>query len=334
MDLRPVIGISMGDPCGIGAEVIVKALADPGLRARATYVIFGFSDQLAYMADQLEVDFRFYRDQPENIRRYGMDVVVLDHDQIAVPATLVPGPSRLGGEASMAFCEAAIAAAVKGLVDAIVTAPISKSSWQLAGYVKYPGHTELLAKALNVKDVAMMFVSPPLKVVLATTHLALLDIRHHFTIGCVFNPIDLADQALRNWFGIAKPRIAVAALNPHAGEDGKFGDEEGRIITPAILLAGETGIHVTGPYPADTLFARAVKGEFDCVVAMYHDQALIPIKLLAWKDAVNVTLGLPIIRTSPDHGTAFDIVGKGLADPTSMIAAINLAVDLAVKRRP
>jgi 4-hydroxythreonine-4-phosphate dehydrogenase len=149
----------------------------------------------------------------------------------------------------------------------------------------------------------------------------------------VFNPIDLADQALRNWFGIEKPRIAVAALNPHAGEDGQFGDEENRIIAPAILLAGEAGINVSGPYPADTLFGRAVKGEFDCVVAMYHDQALIPIKLLAWREAVNVTLGLPIIRTSPDHGTAFDIVGKNLADPSSMIAAIRLAIDLAGKRR-
>jgi 4-hydroxythreonine-4-phosphate dehydrogenase len=178
----------------------------------------------------------------------------------------------------------------------------------------------------------MMFVSPELKVVLATIHNALMDIRNRFTIGCVFNPIDLANQALCQWFGLKKPHIAVAALNPHAGEDGRFGDEETRVISPAILMAKEAGIDVTGPYPADSLFLPEMRRKYDCVVAMYHDQGLIPIKMLAWRDAVNVTLGLPIIRTSPDHGTAFDIAGKGVADPGAMIAAIRMASEFASTR--
>ena len=149
----------------------------------------------------------------------------------------------------------------------------------------------------------------------------------------MFNPIDLADQVLREWFGLESPRIFVAGLNPHAGEDGQFGDEEYRIIAPAILMAKEAGIHVEGPFPGDTIFLKALDGRCDCVVAMYHDQGLIPVKLLGWKEAVNVTLGLPILRTSPDHGTAFDIAGKGKADPTSMIAATNLAIDLAIRKR-
>jgi len=229
----------------------------------------------------------------------------------------------------MAFCEDAIAAARAGLVDAIVTAPVSKASWHQAGYRKYAGHTELLADKCKVRHVAMMFVTPRLRVVLATIHEALFDIRNRFTIGCVFHPIDLANGALREWFGLARPRIGVAALNPHAGEDGQFGDEEGRVIAPAIVMAKEAGIDVAGPFPADTIFVKALDGAFDCVVAMYHDQGMIPIKLLGWREAVNVTLGLPIIRTSPAHGTAFDLAGKGRADPASMIAATRLAIELA-----
>ncbi len=332
-DDRPIIGITMGDPCGIGAEVIVKSLADDRLRRRARYVVFALGEQLAYTADRLEAPLSFHRDHHEDIRRYVHDLVVLDYDEIAVPAAMPRGPSRIGGQASMAFCEDAIAAAREGLIDALVTAPISKTSWGLAGYGKYPGHTELLAKKCSARHVAMMFVSPRLKVTLATIHLPLMDIRNVFTIGCVHNPVDLTDRALRDWFGLEHPRIAVAGLNPHAGEEGRFGDEENRIITPAILMARESGIDVAGPFPADTVFLKALDGRFDAVVAMYHDQGLIPVKLLGWREAVNLTLGLPIIRTSPDHGTAFDIAGRNRADPSSMMAAIDLAIDLTGQRR-
>jgi 4-hydroxythreonine-4-phosphate dehydrogenase len=159
-----------------------------------------------------------------------------------------------------------------------------------------------------------------------------MHLRDLFTIGCVFNPIELADRALRDWWGIEQPRIGVCGLNPHAGDEGQFGDEETRVITPAITMATEAGVNVNGPFPADTIYLRALAGEFDCVVAMYHDQGLIPIKLLGWEDAVNVTLGLPIVRTSPDHGTAFDIAGSFKAKPDSITAAIHLAIDLAGRR--
>ena len=233
----------------------------------------------------------------------------------------------------MAFCEGAIAAAQSGIIDAIVTAPIAKTSWKMAGYRKYPGHTELLADKCRSRHVAMMFITPKLRVALATIHEPLSSIRDKLTIGCVFNPIELSDRALREWFGIEHPRIGVTGVNPHAGESGNFGDEEGRIITPAILMATEAGIDASGPFPADTIFLRALDGEFDCVVAMYHDQGLIPVKLLGWEEAVNVTCGLPLIRTSPDHGTAFDIAGQFRASPASLIAAIRLAIDLAEKKK-
>ena len=179
----------------------------------------------------------------------------------------------------------------------------------------------------------MMFVAGPLKLALATIHEALFEVRHKFTIGCVFEPIDLLNDALKEYFGIETPRIGVAALNPHASEDGQFGDEEKRIISPALLLAQEQGIDCCGPYPADTLFLRAVQGEFDAVVAMYHDQGMIPVKLVALEQAVNVTIGIPIIRTSPAHGTAFDIAGRNLANPASMSAAIETAIQMATTKK-
>jgi 4-hydroxythreonine-4-phosphate dehydrogenase len=220
-------------------------------------------------------------------------------------------------------------------IDAIVTAPISKESWKLAKF-NFPGHTELLTKRTRAKCSAMMFVGGPFRVVLATIHEGLFEIRHSFTIGRVFTPIDLVNDALIKWFGIAKPRIAVAALNPHASEAGQFGDEEKRIISPAILMAQEAGIQVEGPFPADTLFYKALqRNHYDAIVAMYHDQGLIPVKMLAFDKAVNVTIGLSIIRTSVDHGTAFDIAGKNRANPNSMKAAIRLACDMvAIQRNP
>ena len=334
MDTRPTIGITMGDPWGIGPEVAIKALADPDLRREARFVFFGFSEQITYLADLLEVELPFHREHHEDITRFEQDLVVLDYDEFNQPVSMPRGPSKIGGQASMAFCLDAIAAARAGLIDAIVTAPISKTSWTMAGYTKYPGHTELLADKCKAKYVAMMFVAPQLKVVLATIHVSVLELRN-LSIGSVFHPVDLANKALRDWFGCENPRIAVCGLNPHAGEEGRFGDEEARVISPAILMATESGINATGPYPADTVFLKALDGKFDCVVAMYHDQGLIPIKLLAWRDAVNLTLGLPIIRTSPDHGTAFDIAGKNKADPSSMKAAVRLATDLARRaKRP
>jgi 4-hydroxythreonine-4-phosphate dehydrogenase len=333
MDYRPTIAITMGDPAGIGAEVIVKALADPVLRHKARYIIYGMNELLHYAADLAEFDVFWWRDQyAGRLRSYPHDVVVVDYDQYSMLGSAIRSPSKMGGEASMRFCLDAIDAANRKLVDAVVTAPIAKESWRLAGF-HYPGHTELFAHQTGSRRFAMMFTGGPLKVVLATVHVPLNGLWGRLNIGAVFQPIELVQQALVDWFDIPKPRIAVAGVNPHASENGQFGDEEERIIEPAILMAKDQGIDVTGPYPPDTVFIKARDGHFDAVVAMYHDQGLIPVKLLSFDQAVNVTLGLPIVRTSPDHGTAFDIVGRNRANPGSMRAAIELAIDLAVRRR-
>jgi 4-hydroxythreonine-4-phosphate dehydrogenase len=327
-----VIGVTMGDPGGIGPEIVVKALADPLIRRKAKFIIFGMDEQLEYAADAAEIGPYWLRHQHEKISGdYPRRVVVADYDEYPVPAWL-HGPNKIAGQASIRFCLDAIDAARDDIIDAVVTAPISKSSWKLAGG-KWPGHTEILAERCKSPRKIMMFVAGPLKLALATIHQALFDVRNTFTIGRVFEPIDLLNTALKEYFNITNPKIGVAALNPHAGENGQFGDDEIRIISPAILMAQEVGINCCGPYPADTLFVRAADGEFDGVVAMYHDQGLIPVKLLAFNEAVNVTIGIPIIRTSPCHGTAFDIAGKGVANPASMKAAIRLAIEMAQIKR-
>src|SRR6476660_3695374 len=332
MEYRPTIAITMGDPAGIGAEVIVKALADPVLRHKARYIIYGMNELLHYAADLAEYHVFWWRDQYNGrLRSYPHDVVVVDYDQYSMLGSAIRSPSKMGGEASIRFCVDAIDAASKKLVDAVVTAPIAKESWKLAGF-HFPGHTELFAQRTGARRFAMMFAGGPLKVVLATVHVPLNSLWGRLNIGAVFQPIELIHQAMVNWFDIPKPRIAVAGVNPHASENGQFGDEEERIISPAILMAREQGIDASGPYPADTVFLAARDGKFDAVVAMYHDQGMIPVKLLAFDRAVNLTLGLPIIRTSPDHGTAFDIVGRNRANPGSRRATIEMAIDLAVKR--
>ena len=332
MDYRPTIAITMGDPAGVGPEVILKALADPVLRHKARYIIYGMNELLAYAADLAEFDVFWWRAQYNGRpRSFPHDVVVVDYDHYTMLGNAVKAPTKMGGEESMRFCLDAIEAANKKLVDAVVTAPIAKESWKLAGY-GYPGHTELFAQRTNARRCAMMFTGGPLKVVLATVHLPLMAVWNKLNIGAVFQPIELLHQTMVEWFDTPKPRIAVCGLNPHAGEHGQFGDEEERIISPAILMARDQGIDATGPYPPDTIFMAARDGKYDAVVAMYHDQGLIPVKLLAFDQAVNLTIGLPIIRTSPDHGTAFDIVGRNRANPGSMRAAIELAIDLSVKR--
>ena len=333
---KPVIGVTMGEPAGIGPEVIVKALADPDIRRLARFVIFGMNELLAYAADLAEIDPFWWRLQ-HDADRAAFDlvhnVVVLDYDEISLLGTAVHRPTKQGGQASLRFLDDAIAAAVKstsqGGIDAIVTAPICKESWQMAG-CRFPGHTELLAHRTRSKRVVMMFHSPNLNVALATVHLPLMDVRNVLTIGAVYDPIDLGNEACKR-LGIPSPRIAVCGLNPHASENGQFGDEESRVITPAIEAARQHGIDARGPFPADTIFNHALAGKYDLVVAMYHDQGLIPIKMTAFDEAVNVTLGLPVIRTSVDHGTAFDLVGKNKANPGSMKAAIRLAVRLTSK---
>lgn len=342
--VRPVIGVTMGDPLGVGPEVVVKALADPEVRRRARFVVYGMAEPMNYAADLAETDpywWRVQHDSPLVETAIGRSVAVLDYDECADLGSPGAGrerarPTRAGGAASFRFVEDAIRDSKRPVgdplrLDAIVTAPISKQSWALAGRGKYPGHTELLMTRFGAKRCAMMFVAPSLRVILATGHMPLMDLRNALTIGRVFDPIDLGRDACQA-LGVERPRIAVCGLNPHAGEGGLFGDEEERLIEPAIRMAVDAGIDARGPFPADTVFNRALKGEFDLVVAMYHDQGLIPVKLLAWDSAVNTTVGLPIVRTSPDHGTAFDIAGQNRADPGSMRAALTLAADMVRSR--
>ena len=326
---KPLIAITMGDPAGIGAEVIVKALADESLRKLGRFVIFGLHELMEYAADRAEINPYWFRVPHEEVKRIDSGVVVADYDEYALFSDRLRRPTAEGGHASMRFLENAIDATADGQYQAIVTGPINKTSWQMAGY-KFPGHTELLAHRLNAKRVAMMFDAGVLRVALASIHEAIMDLRNTFTIGKVFQPIDLLGIALRDWYGIERPRIAVCGLNPHAGENGRFGDEESRIIEPAMVMAREHGFDVIGPFPADTLFYEAIQSNrYDGIVAMYHDQGLIPVKLHAFDSAVNVTLGLPIIRTSVDHGTAFDIAGQNLANAGSMQSALRLAIRLA-----
>jgi 4-phospho-D-threonate 3-dehydrogenase / 4-phospho-D-erythronate 3-dehydrogenase len=329
---KPLVGITMGDPAGIGPEVVAKALADPEIRRLGRFIIYGIDEPLEYAADLAEISPYWFRLPHEVVGRIESGVIVADFDEFSMVSPLIRTGTAEGGEASMKFLDTAIAAAKSGFLEAIVTGPICKESWFMAGY-RFPGHTEKLARAFAVPHVAMMFVGGPLRVALASIHQPLLELRDTFTIGRVFHPIDLMADALRNWFGIENPRIGVCGLNPHASENGLFGDEETRIIEPAITMAREAGWQVEGPFPADTLFWRAAHGQFDGVLAMYHDQGLIPIKLLAFESACQTTLGLPIIRTSVDHGTAFDIVGQNKANPESMKSAIRLACDLALHRR-
>lgn len=330
------IGITMGDAAGIGPEVIAQVLCadhEPAVRL----VVYGANQPLALAADRLGMRPRWARvdiDSPRAALPIDERVIVLDDCRDDVHA-LPPAPSRLGGLTSKRWVETAIEDALRSSdhprhVDAIVTGPICKASWSAAGY-RWAGHTELLATRTTARRHAMMFLSPSLRVVLATCHVPLMDIRNVLTIGKVFDAIDLGAAGCCQ-LGIDAPRVAVAGLNPHAGEGGLLGDEESRLIEPAITLARETGIDVTGPHPGDCVFHAAARGEFDLVVAMYHDQGLIPVKLLHPRAAVNWTLGLPMIRTSCDHGTAFDIAGRGIADATSLRSALDTAIDLACGR--
>ena len=332
---RPLVGVTMGDPCGIGAEVLVKALADPALRGLGRFIVYGVDDVLQRAARRAGIRPYWFCVPVEETGRIDSGVVVADFEDYAESswsAAASSAPTAEGGRMSLRFLEEAIGAAREGAVDAIVTGPIHKTSWKMAG-CRFPGHTEMLADAFRVKRVTMMFVAGDLRVALASAHVGLFDLRNRFTIGLVFQPVDLLNDALRHWFGIEHPRIGVAALNPHGGEEGRFGDEETRVIEPALQMARNAGIDVEGPFPADTLFTSKRRERYDGIVTMYHDQGLIPVKLLAFNRAVNMTLGLPIIRTSVDHGTALDIAGTNQADAGSMKEAIRLACRLAAVGR-
>jgi 4-hydroxythreonine-4-phosphate dehydrogenase len=304
------VAISMGDALGIGPEVVVAALRDERVRARVRPVVYGEREVLLRAARLRSVPFEA---RVEEVGAHSID-------------------AAQAGAAALACVDGAARAALAGAAQAICTAPLSKERVALRAK-GFAGHTERLAELASAR-VAMMLAGPRLRVVLATNHLALRDVPLRLTLGQIAFVAQLASESLRDRFGIPKPRIAVLGLNPHAGDGGIFGDEEARIIAPAIAQARAQGVDATGPWPADGLFPRAVRGDFDAVVALYHDQGLIPAKLLDFRETVNVTLGLPFVRTSPDHGTADDIAWKGKADEQPMVAALLLAAQLASSAPP
>jgi 4-hydroxythreonine-4-phosphate dehydrogenase len=336
----PRIGITLGDPSGIGPEVVVRALAARGAARRLRAVVIGDCETVRETAARLRVPCRVAPTTESALgrprRRDGFAsppaIAVLDLGPLGARARQPGRPTLEGGRAAYRAIETAARLAGRGLVDGVVTAPINKEWVSRAGF-PISGHTELLQRLSGAREVRMMLAGARLRVVLVTTHLALADVPQTLTTRAIARTISIADEHLRRYHCLARPRIAVAGLNPHAGEGGLFGDEEERIIAPAVRRASQAGAAASGPYPADSLFFRAAAGEFDAVVAMYHDQGLIPLKLLHFHDGVNVTLGLPFIRTSPDHGTAYDIAGRGRADPGSMAAALALAARMAGERR-
>jgi 4-hydroxythreonine-4-phosphate dehydrogenase len=334
MTTRPILGITMGDPAGIGPEVVLKAITTRAVATRIEPILVGDPGVWHDTAQRLGLRLTF-ANAGERARR-GTVIVVPTSELSARDRR--PGAPRTAhgaaacGEAAYAAILEAVRLVQAGRARALVTAPINKAHLVAAGH-DFPGHTELLATLCGGVPVRMMMVGPRLRVVLVTTHMALADVPRRLTRDGVRQTIALTAQALRQQFHIRSPRIAVCGLNPHAGEQGLFGDEEGRIIAPAVQAARRRDIKVIGPLAADSVFAQAVEGSYDAVVCMYHDQGLAPFKLLHFADGVNFTLGLPFVRTSPDHGTAFDIAGTGRADPRSMIAAVELAAQTA-RRAP
>lgn len=330
---KPIVAVTMGDPAGIGPEVVLKAVAHPEVRRVCHPVVVGDLEVLERLRQGKKGYSRvtLWR-REETIIKSGDGIPVHVLSSLS-PARSRPGsPSAASGEAAYQYIKAATELALSDGADAIATAPISKKALWLAGH-RYPGHTEILAELTRTKECRMMLVGKELRIVLVTVHLPLARVSRELTRRRIRVTIELAHQSLRKHFAVSRPRLAVAALNPHAGEEEIFGHEEKRIILPAVKEARREGIEVHGPLPADSLFHEACRARYDAVVCMYHDQGLIPLKLLDFFGGVTLTLGLPIIRTSVDHGTAYDIAGMNKADPSSMREAILLAANLARQKQ-
>lgn len=318
---KPLI-ITMGDPTGIGPEIIIKALLEGGLdRFSRPLVVAGDLLVLQRAAKLFGVDAVL---SDEAITLNGKSLLVKSLTGLPAEDLQYGQPDRACGEAMAAYIDWAADQCLAGDAAGLVTAPINKKAINDAG-IAFPGHTEMLAARCQVDKVVMMLAGDRLKVCLVTTHLPLVEVASAISTEEILETIRITARSFRRQFGIEHPRLAVLALNPHAGESGLFGDEEQRLIVPAIAAAAAEGIEVSGPHSADTLFHFAVRGDYDAVICMYHDQGLIPLKLLHFEDGVNVTLGLPIVRTSVDHGTAYDLAGSGKASCASLVAAIRMA---------
>ena len=324
---KKLIAISMGDPAGIGGEVALKALAKLAPKSSTRFLLLGDYGHWKAQAQKFKIRLPLvWVNDAELAREIPKGLAVLDLG--GVKKINWGKISATNGAAAVRYIFEGAKLALGGQVDALVTAPINKEAIHKAG-CPFPGHTELLAHISQTPSFAMMMVGGPFRITLQSIHLPLKDSVRYVTVPKVMEKLELTHRALRDWFQIQNPRIAVAGVNPHAGENGAFGKEEIKVLRPVIHQAQKKGWKVTGPHPPDTLFHAVAQGKYDGVLCMYHDQGLIPLKLVAFDSGVNLTLGLPFIRTSPDHGTAFDIAGKGKADPSSMVAAIQLAERLS-----
>ncbi len=330
--IHPLLALTMGDPVGIGPEIIIMALADAQIYLDCRPLVVGDFPALERARLELDPAMRIHIVDRPSLGLYKPGTIDLLALSELAPHDLQYGrPTAASGQAMVSYILKAIELAQARQTAGLVTAPISKLSMKLSGY-NYPGHTELLAEKTDTPEFAMMLAGDEFRVVLATIHCALAEVPRRLSTEGLFRLFRLTCRALEQDFGLAGAPLAVAALNPHAGEGGMFGREEEEIIMPAIKKARAAGLPVEGPFPADTLFWRHHHGEFAAVACMYHDQGLIPLKLLHFVDGVNVTLGLPIIRTSVDHGTAYDLAGTGRANPDSLKAAIRMAARMAARR--
>ena len=325
MDPRPIIGITMGDPVGIGPEITVKALSSPDLYNVCRPLVLGDKGVLDWASLRMGPAPSMNPISDPAQGRYEPGLIdVADLSALDCKRLLPGAPTRETGRAMVHYIMRAIEWAMEGKIGGVATGPIHKGAMNAAGF-SYNGHTEIFAEKTGTREYVMMLAGTRLRVVLVTIHTALSKVPAAITEERILSTIRVTHKALIERFGIPRPRLCVAALNPHAGEEGLFGDEEEKIIIPAVKKAKAEGMSVTGPCPADTLFYHAVKGGCDAVVCMYHDQGLIPFKLLHFEDGVNTTLGLPIVRTSVDHGTAYDIAGTGKAGAESLMAAVRMA---------
>ena len=329
----PILAITLGDPAGIGPEIILKALANPGVFEQCRPVVIGDRRILQRAGEETSLaPIRFNAVKEPSCGVFQPDRITLIDLGNAAPESCPVGQlSAASGKAAVEYVLRACDLAMQGQVDAIVTAPLNKEAINLAGY-HYAGHTEILTEYTHAKNVSMLLVGSNMRVMHVSTHVSLEEAIRRVTQKRVEEVILLAHAACQA-LGITEPRIAVAGLNPHAGEHGLFGSQESQEIMPAVLAARARGLCVSDPQPPDTVFLRTVKGEFDIVVAMYHDQGHIPMKLLGFDEGVNVSIGLPVIRTSVDHGTAFDIAGKGLASANSLLAAMRVACQMVAARK-
>lgn len=331
---KPLIAITMGDPAGSGPEITLKALKNKSVPQNARYVLVGDLQVFRKASETIGAkELNFVKiSSPSEALDAPQTINVIDLNNVDMAALVYGKASSLGGKSAYDSIVQAVRYALSNDVHAVVTAPISKDSLNSAGY-NYPGHTELLADLTGAKDVKMMLVAGSFKVVHVTTHVSMREAIDLIKKERVLKTLELTQRSLVELFGTPQARIAVAGLNPHAGENGLFGDEEINEISPAIKEAAAKGINVTGPYPPDTIFYRAyfVK-QFDVVIAMYHDQGHIAMKMVGFMEGVNLSLGLPIIRTSPDHGTVWGKAGKGTGNETATLEAIKLAVELATKK--